>query len=489
MWLDVACTKFHDRESRLDEEVSRQREIFSGASQSFIWLSRTETQSLNTIWKELLEISNSFWGDKEALRAADDIAEILIARALPTMKRLLEDPWFTSLWTLQEAIANPDAILLSANGIPSVLQNHASIAFEDSSQAEIWYQDSTSSVRILPIRELKFGPRTEIQDYPITYVTLRHLVHISKTILDVAIACAQPSNGVEDLKNLIEQSGLSSFASFNVMRLWKVAQDRHEQNHGDQIEYIHKHILGFPSGLGTPFSEHPKSASRIEEYFSIQLMCHFPVLSQLFVRTRICEEPGSWIFSKDCTLPDVDLIFTCFEKYIPLLEVSIFTTQTTVDGLEFTGYSVNFSSAMESLSQSSGTSRLLGISFDAVTDCPSMTAFPTRQPLRLPNKEIWHVSTERKSQIIRLFDLHVHGSDVRLLLLARAGGLQVSSPALGMGLIIRQKTEGAWQRLGWCYWTFESDSTGNNDDAQEGLVANSIGLGKLRVVQLHGISE
>jgi hypothetical protein len=88
-----------------------------------------------------------------------------------TFDELLGDPWFSSTWTLQEAVANPDSILISRDGL--VL--YSSICGATTTVAEYF--------RIFDIQskepnctELAGGAETK-------FVTLRDLVGLYKKIL------------------------------------------------------------------------------------------------------------------------------------------------------------------------------------------------------------------------------------------------------------------------------------------------------------------
>ncbi len=82
-WVDVACIPQQgageDLQREADEEIGHQAGIFAKAHRAYIWLYGLSTQQLSDAVDGL---HNGDWH---------------------YAKVLFEDPWFTSLWTLQEA--------------------------------------------------------------------------------------------------------------------------------------------------------------------------------------------------------------------------------------------------------------------------------------------------------------------------------------------------------------------------------------------------
>ncbi|KAK8133113.1 hypothetical protein PG999_001286 [Apiospora kogelbergensis] len=99
VWVDVACIPQKgssgltpELQQEADDEIGHQAGIFERANQAYVWLHQMSTDRLSQA--------------VEGLRRRDwDVA-----------KDLFSDPWFTSLWTLQEGYLRKDAILLSCEG-------------------------------------------------------------------------------------------------------------------------------------------------------------------------------------------------------------------------------------------------------------------------------------------------------------------------------------------------------------------------------------
>jgi hypothetical protein len=119
-WVDVLCINQDDAAEK-EEEIAKQAAIFGGAKACFVYLWTLEGSD------ELAHVAASL-GDKVmwALQFAD--LEKQVKSELTGISRLPEqiqkkldaklrlDPWFTSLWALQEMILSPNAVWLTKSG-------------------------------------------------------------------------------------------------------------------------------------------------------------------------------------------------------------------------------------------------------------------------------------------------------------------------------------------------------------------------------------
>ncbi|KDN59747.1 hypothetical protein CSUB01_12231 [Colletotrichum sublineola] len=115
IWLDIACIDQRDDQPESAAEVGRQADIFRRATRCFAWLSRTEEsdllQSLDSMRAALVHLKVP----KMFLKVERRDSEILDT-IIGAMKTVLQDPWFSSLWTLQKAFLRPDMYILSRRG-------------------------------------------------------------------------------------------------------------------------------------------------------------------------------------------------------------------------------------------------------------------------------------------------------------------------------------------------------------------------------------
>ncbi|KAI3329014.1 hypothetical protein HD806DRAFT_519340 [Xylariaceae sp. AK1471] len=98
VWLDVACIDQRANSPEIAGEIGRLTKIFKGANQTYVWLFKHDSAAVDPMH-----------------RAHDrDLGVRLIMKDYVDF--LLSDPWFSSLWTLQEAHLRPDATLLTREG-------------------------------------------------------------------------------------------------------------------------------------------------------------------------------------------------------------------------------------------------------------------------------------------------------------------------------------------------------------------------------------
>ncbi|KAL8785651.1 MAG: hypothetical protein Q9195_008548 [Heterodermia aff. obscurata] len=134
VWVDVACI---DQEDPIEgaDEIGRQAGIFQGADEVFIWLHHSPISRLQQFLDLLFELADraellddsmvefEYASDSETSPIRSDFTPILLLdkewrdQVMESLNILDRDPWFSSLWTLQEAFLRSDASILSKEGI------------------------------------------------------------------------------------------------------------------------------------------------------------------------------------------------------------------------------------------------------------------------------------------------------------------------------------------------------------------------------------
>ncbi|KAF2727373.1 hypothetical protein EJ04DRAFT_557431 [Polyplosphaeria fusca] len=130
VWMDLVCIP-QDRSEEGAREISRQAKVFRGASQAIAWF--TDVESFEGLEKILawwtLELLHVHGDENEQRRVAlkeevwseisDKQTGLLQPRSGPLTVDMRElNPWFTSLWTLQEVCLRPDMWLCSRDWKP-----------------------------------------------------------------------------------------------------------------------------------------------------------------------------------------------------------------------------------------------------------------------------------------------------------------------------------------------------------------------------------
>lgn len=117
-WIDIACIDQEDDSVKMDE-VGRQASIFKQASRPYIWFSRLPQQNLEeaygTLRDAVARVDQIFVGFNPG-RFAPRQTFLLLQVIHKSIGTILDDPWFSSLWTLQEMMMRDDALILTKEG-------------------------------------------------------------------------------------------------------------------------------------------------------------------------------------------------------------------------------------------------------------------------------------------------------------------------------------------------------------------------------------
>ena len=127
VWVDIACInqgrKDEDIAERMDQ-IGKQMGIFSGATKAYVWLSRSSKadleESLGEMYgygQELIDQLSQIRETNEPLSTEEEQSILdLVEDNTQAFRSFCSDPWFSSLWTLQESVLRRDAIILSREG-------------------------------------------------------------------------------------------------------------------------------------------------------------------------------------------------------------------------------------------------------------------------------------------------------------------------------------------------------------------------------------
>lgn len=110
VWLDIACIDQSDLAVQRDE-TAKMPGIFANASAVFAWLCTIPAHELRKswdCWKKLLRPQHS---DGDLIKNPEGLSALQ-----HTLRTFLDDPWFSSVWSLQVEGLREDALLLSREG-------------------------------------------------------------------------------------------------------------------------------------------------------------------------------------------------------------------------------------------------------------------------------------------------------------------------------------------------------------------------------------
>jgi hypothetical protein len=96
-WVDVACIPQWPHSTTADSEVGRQAQIFRRARYKYVWLTDTRPDDLRILF------------------TSNDTSQKLAA-----FRKILADPWFESMWTLQESYVSRTAPIVTRDGFCNI---------------------------------------------------------------------------------------------------------------------------------------------------------------------------------------------------------------------------------------------------------------------------------------------------------------------------------------------------------------------------------
>lgn len=225
VWVDVACIDQRKGSDENKVEIGRQLGIFHRAQSAYIWLHQLSERQLQ---KGIDAISRA----KAANNATtEDIACI---------EAMCQDPWFSSLWTLQEAYLRKSAILLSKTGVSMFTS-------------------------------------------PGTFATLQWVLE----------ACEHPwASASGYIKHVIRTAGLDRISARNPVVLLAAARYRQTKHPLDRIRGIMQ-VFGLNIGNNLPGEPEPR-LSNLEVELSQEINKKSPALAQAFVHVDRVVADQAW---------------------------------------------------------------------------------------------------------------------------------------------------------------------------------------------------
>ncbi|KAI1321245.1 hypothetical protein F5Y16DRAFT_389205 [Xylariaceae sp. FL0255] len=297
-WIDVVCIDQENYDVKMDE-IGRQVGIFANASQVYVWIWSLTAAQLQHIYDDISLCSASFDNSEGIFRQPPPFAtssvtyddsvprnvsqegEEVSHSQIPlatlssleaSIKTLLGDPWFSSLWTLQEGLLRQDAILLSQEA--KCLEDRIGFI---APEAEMFSLIRAFS-RIRGALELYNERHTE----------------------------TSYGNSVDSVIRAIRKSGFpTSNLANNPNIQWAATQYRNATNAEDRVYGIMA-MYNIQVGDAVPNNANRKKPSlqELETEFAVTLNVRSPVLGQLFVHAGPSRpRRKSWQISRNIKFP------------------------------------------------------------------------------------------------------------------------------------------------------------------------------------------
>ena len=256
LWLDVACIDQAPDSREKALEIGRQAKIFRGASQVFVWLT-THDRAYYTQWAHELEpffelmCGPKFHTDVDLRDWAMEVTMIIAD--------FLADPWFSSLWTLQEIFLSPEAVIIPSDALKD-------------------------SMDLCPLHGLS-GTLHAIKD----------ALDYNDELRNVDKYCG--------LSAVIDETGLLVCLDKNLMGLLTAAGNRTTRREEDRVYGIMQ-VFEFRLGNSAPDAEHRSfSLEELNDQLGEALLERDPVMSQMYVYQRRVKLGKGWRLNRDSAVP------------------------------------------------------------------------------------------------------------------------------------------------------------------------------------------
>lgn len=261
LWLDIACIDQRAGPIQMDE-IGRQARIFMNAKYSYVWLSHLSCDKIESLLDDLSVANNGLQRELFDPKHRND-GHHWILLATQAVRGFTDDPWFKSLWTLQEGYLCNHAIILSREGRVSYdLSKIVVRSFSLNYLFKLTYDIILWSERTLTTR-----------DYP-------ELV---------------------ELMDLVHRTGLAALFCNNPMGLLGVSYNRNPTNELDRVYGIMQ-TLGTNFRVGTN-SDHVYTLRELEDELGASILQTYPVLSQMHVHAQAPAIGAGWRVQGNSRIP------------------------------------------------------------------------------------------------------------------------------------------------------------------------------------------
>ena len=298
VWVDIACIDQEDHRVKMDE-IGKQADIFRGAKAAFIWLTRLDEATLRNAIACIENFEDKIMAtdmDRASFsrnhQQVHSILDSSVQACINAAEEVLFDPWFSSLWALQEANLREDATILARSG-----------------------------------SQVACGTtRRSSHDLDLSWIS-----GTLQGIMMGLINFRSPSEPVQRFIHLIERSGLLTINAYNEvpLHIYPAAHYRTCENEPDRvyaIMQVYRLRLGSSKYPGKIFT-----LDQLELQLAKSLNALSPMAAQLFIHQHRPKRGQAWKVTRRCTLPTIYYIAECTSKQ------SAISSSSNDQGALFTG--------------------------------------------------------------------------------------------------------------------------------------------------------
>ncbi|KUI65531.1 hypothetical protein VM1G_00131 [Cytospora mali] len=299
VWLDVACIDQENYAVKMDE-IGRQASIFAKASQVYVWLwtmpistLQPAAEDIHRLWVSPRPMSSvTRPGSVPSYMVTDsreldsrgfptnhheDISAVsdLLKRLKTSVGHILDDWYFSSLWTLQEAFLRRQAVVLSLDAQP------------------VTYSSDGSSMPISFVMDSLWHLSTSEEPVP---------VGVQARVVEDAQG---QGDLVSKIRERVKRAGLIMFPfATNPNIQYGMARFRETSNKLDRIYGIMA-VYNLRVGAASPGADTSReyTLDELEDEFAISLNARSPLLGQLFLHTDRPPQGRSWKITQKSWVP------------------------------------------------------------------------------------------------------------------------------------------------------------------------------------------
>lgn len=371
VWLDIACIDQTPNSPENASEVGRQARIFRGAADVFVWLSSHVSQDIIAWAHAANEVMNNM-GD--LYRGEAGLVRAWLGSCTNLLRSFTSDPWFSSLWTLQEGFLSPGAIFLFRDGVSSNLlamcreeygDNHLRQGLSLHSWVHFW-----NHIRVI-LKEHPFDMAAE------------EMARLKETIMDVGV--------IEGVFNNLEvqvviDRGYYNFSEGemgNPFSLLAASQARTTSREEDRV-YAIMQVFDVQVGKSAPdaLTGSTRAMAFTLDELHVQLaaavLAKYPVASQLMVQPEDWPAHKAWMVHPAMSIPQSalhiwnQLTFGCVVEHACVMGTHLIRRERSgllIDGSDneendvwacFTGLTTRLEGLIEAMA---GVDRLQDIEF------------------------------------------------------------------------------------------------------------------------------
>ncbi|TRX97934.1 hypothetical protein FHL15_001144 [Xylaria flabelliformis] len=434
VWLDVACIDQNADAGML--EIGRQAAIFRGAQKVYIWLTDFSSSRLEKIFSDIVDTSHRLLLVLEgsSVSTVEEMGESI--EILDTMQKALDDlcndPWFSSLWTLQEAFLCPHACFMSRDG--QVISRKR-------------------LTNLLDLCELA---------WIINEATEYLIAHFPAPIENHPWL-----QRCEEIGSIIKEKGLLVLRSQNPMLLYSAAGKRTATEDHDYIYGIQQ-IFDFRLGNSAEAAiQRVYNRYELQVQLGEQLLKKYPVESQMHIFSEPVKDQNGWCICMTSRIPQEDgwmhMGHLMTQKLISECTLGLYRSGSRAIG-QFSGKACSFAEFQRAACNEVGPMMEIGegfsIALDAIRQGPQDEPLEYRTCGAMKDQRCGKEQIQLAEWLQSCYD----GSTFIVLLLGRHGnpffdkGTWFSERSVGLLLVNdmhKVDSQAYWKRIGFVVWDKE----------------------------------